>query len=215
MAKIKDDVKTDGQEAQEICAKIRQESESQVADILARAKKEAEKILANAKAEAEDKKNQMLKDLEKELARTKDRIMSGLNLEKKKAVMDEKSKFAQLVLAALTKRAEEFRNSKEYPAFLKNAILEGAVIVDNPQLDIFYSESDEPIIDDTFIKETTAFAANKLKKVFVFKFQKGDFKDVGVIVRSQDGRLAYDNRFLSRLKRVQEEVYMKLLKESF
>jgi vacuolar-type H+-ATPase subunit E/Vma4 len=54
-----------------------------------------------------------------------------------------------------------------------------------------------------------------LKTECSLKFNKADFSDLGVIVNSIDGRIMYDNRFLARLERVKEEVYMELLKESF
>jgi V/A-type H+-transporting ATPase subunit E len=213
--KTKDSLKVNEQDAQEICAKIREEAQRQVADILARADKEAQRILAQARQEAENKKAQMLKDLDQQLTQTKEKILSTLNLEKKKIILEEKNKFAQQVLESLIKESEGFRNSKDYPDFLKKAIMEGAGVIDAKDLDVFYSSLDVKTVSDSFIKEITALASDKFKDNLVFRFHKSDFKDIGVIVQSGDGHLSYDNRFLSRLKRVQDDIYMKLLKEAF
>jgi vacuolar-type H+-ATPase subunit E/Vma4 len=215
MVKIKDYLRVNGQEAQQICAKIREEAESQITDILGRARKEAEKILAQAAQTAADKKTQMLKELDTQLNQARERILSALNLGKKKIFLGEKNKFAQEVLEGVIKESERFRNSEGYRAFLKKAIIEGASVIDTQDLDVFYSGFDAGVVDESFIKDTTTLAADKFRKSLVFKFHKSDFKDIGVIVQSQDGHLSYDNRFLARLKRAQENVYMKLLKEAF
>ncbi|MDD5155184.1 MAG: V-type ATP synthase subunit E family protein, partial [Candidatus Omnitrophica bacterium] len=168
-----------------------------------------------AAQEAENKKEQMLKDFQKQLAHDKEMILSSLNLEKKKAFLEEKSKFVQQVMESLIKESQAFRKSKDYPGFLKKAIIEGVSVIDSQDMDIFYSSLDAAVVNEAFIKETTALASDRFKKNFVFKFHKSDFKDIGVIVGSCDGHLIYDNCFLSRLKRIQDDIYMNLLKEAF
>ncbi len=215
MVKTKSPLQDNAQEARQICAKIREESERQIADILSRARKEAQGILANARQEAENKKAQMLKDLSRQVYLAKERIASTLNLGKKKIALEERDKFAQQVLDAAIKESLQFRKSKDYPDFLKKAIIEGAAVIDAKDLDIFYSSLDKGVVRESFIKETTTYAADKLKKNFVFKFHESDFQDIGIIIQSQDGHLMYDNRFLSRLKRSHDTIYMNLLKEAF
>lgn len=213
--KNKEYPQTNTEEAQEICAKIKEEAARQVGDISGRAQQEVERILVSARQEAQDKKELMLKDLERQLTREREKILSSLNLEKKRIFLEEKNNFVLQVLQSVAKQAEDFRRSKDYPAFLKKAIIEGAAVIDTQTIDIFYSPLDQKIIDHDFIKEAGASATRKFNKNFVFKFQPADFSDIGVMLRSTDGRLNYDNRFQSRFKRLYDEVYRKLLQESF
>jgi len=203
------------QEAEQICFKIQQEAAHQVQDLFERANKEAQKILGLAKAEAENKKQALLKELDRKLSREEEKMLSSLSLEKKKIALEEKSKFAQQVLDSVFRQAEELRRSRDYATFLKKAILEGVGVIDTDTIEVFCSSFDEKITNPDFIKEVTASAASKFKKEFVFKFHFADFKDIGVIVQSPDGHLSYNNRFQSRLKRMYDQVYAKLLKESF
>ena len=215
MIKTKNYPQANIQEAEQICSKIQQEAAYQVQELFERANKEAERILGLAKAEAENKKQVLLKDLDKKLSREEEKMLSSLSLEKKKIALEEKSKFAQQVLDLIFRQAEELRRSRDYLTFLKKAILQGAAVIDTETIEVFCSSLDEKITNSDFIKEVTAFAANKFKKNFVFKCHYADFKDIGVIVQSPDGHLSYDNRFQSRLKRMYDQVYAKLLKESF
>ena len=110
--------------------------------------------------------------------------------------------------------ARNFRSQKDYYDFLIKACGEGAKVVGSENIDVIYSYCDE-----------AAFASREFQdKVKVFcaalgcdcriDFIKGEFKDIGVIVQSQDTRLIYDNRFESRLKRDYDGIYLKLLQEA-
>jgi vacuolar-type H+-ATPase subunit E/Vma4 len=203
------------EDAQAICSKIKEEAAYQISDILARAKKEADTVLNLTLAEVASRRDRVVKDADRHIARARDRILSTIALEKKKIVLDEKNKFAQEVLAQVKVVADEFRSSKEYASFLKRAILQGARVIDSERIGILYSPLDNKIITDDFMREAGAFVINKLKKNFVFTFSASDFSDIGVVMQSHDGRCSYDNRFSSRLKRIQDEVYTRLLKEAF
>ncbi len=201
--------------SEELCAKIRQEAEYQCKTIVELARKETNKILAEAQKEAEAQAQLLRKDAQHQLEKTRERIFSTLNLEKKKVLLGEKGNFSTRILGAVKKRAEEFRNAREYPAFLKKAILEGARVVDAPQMDVVYSFLDEGIINDDFIKDMRGAVRSAYSKECALDFKKGDFRDIGVMLQSRDGHLAYDNTFGSRLQRNYDDVYMWLLKESF
>lgn len=205
--------KINRENAEEIRKKINQEADYESNEILLRAKKEAERIFAQAKKEIENKKQNVLKDLDKEIVALKERMLSAINLEKKKIVLGEKDRFVEEVIESVKKEAEGFRNSGGYKVFLEKAILEAVNVIDNQNLDIFYSFLDQNIVNDSFMKEIENLCRDRFGENFSLKYQKGDFKDIGIIAVSQDGRLMYDNRFLSRLKRAYEEIYIKSLRE--
>ncbi len=201
--------------ADEICRKIREGSEYEVKDILERARREAEKILGEAKKEADKRQEVVLRDLEKERERTKERILSSLNLEKKRVVLQEKNRFAENVLQAVADEAANARNSGDYATFLKKAILEGAGVIDGDEIDVLFSFLDEKAMRDNFRKEAESLCRAKYDRSLSLTFHTKDFKDIGVIVQSRDGGMAYDNTFRSRLRRFYEDVHRELIKEAF
>lgn len=198
-----------------ICAKINQEADEEVKTILEKARRETEKILAQARKVAEDKRQLILKDLGIEIQKSREKILSSLNLEKKRLVLGEKDKFVQSVLAEVKKEAEGFHKDSGYPQFLEKAIIEGINVIGENNIAIYYSYLDEHLFNDFFINKIRNVCSAGMNKDCSIKLNKADFKDLGVIVNSLDGRMRYDNRFLPRLERVREEIYMELLKESF
>jgi len=201
--------------ADAICEKIRQDAEYETQNLLSDSRKKAEKILAVAKAEAEKKRLELEQETDKEVQRIKDRIFSTLNLEKKRLTLGEKDRFVEAIFEQVRKNAEEFRNSPEYKTFLEKAAIEGIRVIGQPDIEVFCSFLDEHILNDGFIKKIEGFCWDVLKQKCIVKSRKSDFKDLGIIINSQDGRMMFDNRFLSRLKRSHEDIYMELLKESF
>lgn len=200
--------------ADAICQKILEESGSQSSDILQRTQEEASRILNESKAESEKKKEEILKQLDSDLVKIKERVFSILNIEKKKILLKGKTEFIEEVLKAVKDKAEEFRSGKEYKNFLKNAVLEGAGIVDREEIDVFYSQKDEKIFSSDFTAETQKACIDKYNKNFFLQFKKINSSDIGVVVQSGDGNVIFNNTFLGRFKRKYDEIYMELLKEA-
>ena len=194
------------EDAGEICRKIVEDATAQADSILASAEKERSKILEEASHEAENKKREALKNNDIEIEKTKQKIFSTLNLEKKKLFLEEKSRFIETALEKVREIAAEFRKDPGYKAFLEKAISEGVEVIGEGEVSVLYSALDEKIIKEDFIKNVKGVA---------LEFKKCDFKDIGVIVQSKDSRLIYDNTFSARFKRLYDDIYMDLLKGAF
>lgn len=201
--------------ADEIIKKIGEESNLYAADVLEIAKKEAEEIFSKAKDEAEKKKEEILKKTQKDIEKIKDEVSSKLNSEKKKIVLEEKNKFVTSVLGRVKNAAEGYRGMAQYRDFLKKSVLEGIAVIDAGEMVISFSELDREIFKGTLTEELKGLCLAKKGKDVSLLFDQGDFKDIGVIVKSKDGGLIYDNRFSARFKRTYDAVYIKLLKETF
>jgi vacuolar-type H+-ATPase subunit E/Vma4 len=207
--------KINEENAQVICAKISLDADEEIKSILDGARKESEKILGQAKSAAESNKQAVLKNLEREIQKSREKILSSLNLEKKRLVLGEKDKFVRSVLEEVKNKSEGFRAESAYPEFLERSIVEGIKVIEECDIEVFYSYQDEHLFNESFVKKIKAASFAVMKKDCDIKFKKADFKDLGVIVNSTGGRMMYDNRFLTRLERSREEIYMELLKESF
>jgi len=199
--------------AEEIRKKIHEETDYETKEILARAKTLASNILNDAKKQAEKNKQNALAELEKKINIIKERIFSALNLEKKRVIMGEKSKFIEEVFIELSNQASGFRSQQDYAQFLKKIILEAAGVIDAASLEVLYSPLDEKIINDSFARDAKDLCRSKLNQEIALKFTRGDFKDIGFIVQSMDGRLIYDARFTSQLNLVRDDIYMDLLRK--
>jgi vacuolar-type H+-ATPase subunit E/Vma4 len=204
----------DHENADAICARIRQDTDAEVKQLSDRAQAQAQGILAQAKADAEAQKAALLRDLEKELEKSKERILSTLNLEKKRLVLEGKQSFVDKVLAEVKQKAARFRNDPAYSRFLAGAVVEGAQVLGTAPVIVYYSAADERIFDDAFIKKVSEQCQHALMKPCPFTLNKSEFQDLGVIVHSPDGRMMYDNRFTARLERMYDEIYMILMKEA-
>lgn len=191
------------EDAEEICKRIIEDAASQADSMLANAEREKSEILKEANKEAENKRQEILRKNEIEIGKMKQKVFSTLNLEKKKLFLEEKSRFIETILEEVRGMAMEFRKDPGYKKFLEKAILEGIEVIGEREVDVLYSGLDEKIIKDDFIKNIKGAA---------LEFKKSDFKDTGVIVRSRDSRLIYDNTFSARFKRLYDEIYMDLLK---
>jgi len=186
------------EDAEEICKRIIEDATSQADSLLESAKKERSKILGEANEEAESRKKEILKKGEIDTEKMKQKIFSTLNLEKKKLFLEEKSRFIESILEKVKVMAAEFRKDPGYKQFLEKAILEGIKVVAEKEVEVLYSTLDEKIIKDINIANV--------------RFKKSDFKDIGIIVQSNDSRLIFDNTFSARFKRMYEDIYMDLLK---
>jgi len=206
--------KLNQENAVEICARIRHDAQTEVAIALERAQKEADKIMAGARVQAEQKRQTELKGLDADILKTKEKILSSLNLERKRLILAQKDKFVQSVFEAVKAEAALFRANADYAAFLEKAILEGVRVIGDSHIEVYYSAIDEQLVHEGFIKKIETGCSLAMKKQCALKFHKADFSDPGVIVYSADGRMMFDNRFSARLQRFQEELSMELLKES-
>jgi vacuolar-type H+-ATPase subunit E/Vma4 len=207
--------KINQENAEVICAKISQDADEEVKAILEQGRRESEKIVNQARKVVEDRNQAIFKELEREIRKSREKILSSLNLEKKRLILGEKDKFIQSVLASVIKNSQDFRKENNYPEFLENAVIEGVEVIEDGNIAVYYSYLDERIFNSDFIHRIEKACSQALKTSCSLKFNKADFSDLGVIVNSVDGRIMYDNRFLARLERVKEKIYMELLKDSF
>jgi len=204
------------QNAELIIKRIRDESSGEAQSVIAAAKDEADKLLRQASDEAEGKRAQILSEARSEIEKARERVFSTLALDKKRLLLEEKDRFIRQVLAAVSEQARRFRGSPGYDQFLYKAVAEGAKVIGETRLEIRYASSDEKMFaSGDFIAGLGAFCRKATGKDLTFIYTKSDFDEPGVVVLSPDGRIQFDNRFSSRLSRLEEAIYARLLKESF
>jgi vacuolar-type H+-ATPase subunit E/Vma4 len=207
--KLKEEKLRQEKDAETIIRQIKKESEREVERITADARTTAEQLLLDAGEEAQRRRAEVLSGLKQETEKMRERIFSGLALEKKRLLLEEKERFINQVLDAVRLLAREFRENRQgYEDFLRKAIAEGVGVVGGKEFAVFFARPDAAIFDSPeFLKS--------LDKKISFAFTRGDFDEIGVIVSSPGDAIRFDNRFSSRLSRLQTDIYAQLLKESF
>jgi vacuolar-type H+-ATPase subunit E/Vma4 len=199
--------------ADAICAKIRQDADDEIKSIMSCVQKDVQHILDTARQEIDRKREVTLAGLEKDLAKARERVVSLTNLEKKRIALEGKSRFVDEILNGVMRKAQDFRRASGYADFLIQAIVGGMEILGQTSVEVYYAAADEALFTDGFARKAESAGQEKLKKTCAIVFRKSDFKDLGVVVNSKDGRVSFDNRFSARLGRIKDQVYMELLKE--
>jgi vacuolar-type H+-ATPase subunit E/Vma4 len=200
--------------AQKIIEKIRREADLLSDNILFSAKKEAQDLLDKSKQMFEAEKEKIEQDLQREIAALKEKNSSSLSIEKRKIILNQKNRFVEDVLSLVRLEAEKFRSNKDYYDFLVKACGEGARVIGSKDIEVIYSYCDEAAFTSREFQDKIRLFCSAIGCDCRIEFIKGDFKDIGVIIQSQDTRLIYDNRFESRLKRGYDEIFMELLQEA-
>ena len=200
--------------AEALCAKIDQDAQAEMKKLSDRAQSEAQVILSQAKAEAQSSAAAAVRELDKEIEKDKDRILSTLNLEKKRLILDGKQSFVEKVLAEVKQKTARFRGDRAYGEFLARGVIEGLKVLDVSNAVVYYASADEHLFTNDFVKKLTDRCSAAMNRPCALTLNKSEFKDLGVIVNSVDGRMMYDNRFSARLDRMYDDIYMELLKEA-
>lgn len=204
--------KLNNDNAETICERIRHEAEEEIKKIHAAASREKEKILAEAQKKAQEERQRLISESEKEVLKEREKIFSALALEKKRLILQNKDRFVKAVFEHIHKEATEFRQHNDYPEFLKKAVAEGIEIIGLLDVEVCYSCQDAGLLNDGFKKKVEAYCSEVGKGTVSIRWKQGDFRDIGVIVYSRDGRLMYDNRFSARLERAKQKIEQELLR---
>lgn len=216
MKNNKDEGRGHEKHAQAILQKIQEESAREAREVIGRAQAESDRIISDAEGESARLRIELFTSLKHELDKARERVFSGVNLEKKRLVLEEKDRFIRQVLDAVRAMGEGFRQKPGYDDFLRRAVAEGSRVIGGTEMEIVYAAPDEKLFrSGGFILPLESLCQSLLKSTVTFRYTKGDFTEIGVIVCSADGRIQYDNRFSSRLARMERDIYVRLLRESF
>ncbi|MCL5674766.1 MAG: V-type proton ATPase subunit E [Candidatus Omnitrophica bacterium] len=198
---------------EKILGGIIKQAEIKEKEILQKAKEAAESIISQAQKHAEKFERDENKKCEDDINRLKERISSTETMEAKKAVLIQRGIFMQKVFDKIKESVSVFRNSGEYKDFLKKFIKEGIDVIDKEKIEVLYSHADEKIFQPSFILEIEEYCNKETGKRSVIDFKKENFSDIGVIIRSSDKKIIYDNRFFTKFNRMKESLQREIIKE--
>lgn len=195
---------------QNILKNLNAEIEQQINSIINEAKEYAENKLKQAEREAIIRKRRTLKEAEKKKEEIKRKIFSNLVLEINRINLRKQQQIINQILEKLQQKIEKFRNTPEYKDFIKKLVNEAVSQLDDKEINIVFDEKDKNVLDKNFIKTLiTSLTKDGYKlseKNIEFKPELGG----GVIIKSVNKPLIYNNTLKSRFNRMKEMLILKI-----
>ncbi len=189
--------------------------------LIERARKEAEKIIEEAKKRAKEIVEQARREYERRVARKREEVI--------KRIIEEESRRYTAKIVELNKELVRLKNEvlnnlrneiinylksldpktreESLRKLLKEAINSG--VFSEHKVVVRVVRNDKEIIEKIIKKD------KELKKVIVRVEELGDEYIGGVLIESEDGSIALDNTYKSRIERLTPEIVRKLNEEIF
>jgi len=196
----------DGGSAKSLIEEIRRQAEDEVGAILGAARNERKAILKKARKSADEAESERLDRAEREAALIRRKIESGVELEKQRNWLAAREKVIQECMERLKEKFATFRKSPAYRETLMAWIKEGAEAVGEANMVIVAGPVEKKLLDRNVLKTIAAKMETAEAPVLSLLTAEDDTAGGGVMIRSDDGRITFDNRFAARLKRYESEI---------
>ncbi|MBN1781554.1 hypothetical protein JW948_10540 [bacterium] len=194
---------------------IRQQSLNEAEGILESARKEETRILAEAEKESGMIRDKALKNAGNDADSLKRKILSSVHLEVKKEQMKHRENVLKRMMTEIHKKLDEFRNHRDYPAFLRDSLIEAVLALNSDSVKVVAGVPEKKLLDKNLLEETM----QKLKSAHGLNVEmilaSETLNEGGVLVISGDGRTRYDNSFSAQLSRNEDETRLTIYKEVF
>jgi V/A-type H+-transporting ATPase subunit E len=188
--------------------KARQET----AQILERAHRVAERDLEKARDQAERIKNARTEQTKTRLALEKKQTRSRIRLEARKKRMTWMEERIEAVFREALLRLAALPRDEAYQKILKGSILEGIAVLNKEHVRIVLNEKDRSLFDQKFFQTLSEDSDLPVALILSEEIHRASG---GAIVRSEDGRVAFDNTFEARLARMKDGLRGEVAEELF
>ena len=185
--------------------------------IVNEAQKSAELMIENrkqsARHSAEKEAYPLLKRAENEVNIIRGKITTDIKRRAGWVVLFEKDRLILSVLNEVKNRLVNLQKSEEYLPVLEQLIVDAGTVLDGGTLEVMLNENDLSL----------PLKLNKLEKKIAdgtgaktrLKISKQQIKAVGVIVKTNDGKIFVDNTFEAILSRRERELRLKIARILF
>ncbi len=196
----------------EIIARIQKDAEQKAEKIISNAQKSAELTIEDmrqkAHQNAQKKTSVLLKKAENDAEIIRGKVSTEIKRKAGWIVLSEKNRLISSVLDEVKKRLEKKQDSENYAKILENLIIDAGVVLGGGILEVILNQNDpKTIIDFDKLEKRISKLTGVQSKVKVSKKQT---KNVGVIVKTIDGKVIVDNTFKSIINRRENELRLKI-----
>lgn len=188
-----------------LCREIQEQAGREAETIVRKAREEAEALLEQARARAVARGDEILTRAREQAEAVRRRILSGVKLEVRKRLLEEREALARRFLEDVRRKWRELRRTPEYDAILEEWIREGVRILDAGEVTI---QGGEEEIRRLSVSRASKLSAELSKsrgvKVNLTPDSNPLAGEGGVVLVS--GRVRVDIRFESRLAGYEPEL---------
>jgi V/A-type H+-transporting ATPase subunit E len=200
-----------------IIDRILNDAREEAKAIIKEAKRSAEMLLEKqrqlASHSAEKEVYSLLKRAENEAAVIRGKVTTDIQRRAGWVVLSEKERLVTSVLNEVKNRLVNLQKSEEYLPVLEKLIVDAGTVLDDGTLEVMLNENDSSL----------PLKLNKLEKKIAdgtgvktqLKISKQQIKAVGVIVKTNDGKIFVDNTFEAKLSRRERELRLKIARILF
>jgi len=180
------------EEAKVIVSKAEKESKERISD----AERQVKSIIANAKKKGEE---------QSEIVKRK--MLSGIGMEVRRRSMAVKDKVLNDIVNRVKERFNQMLHRPEYKDIIIKWIVEAEIGLGKDKAFVNASKKEMDLIDEDILNK----AEKKVKEVTgrsveIKKFQGPPLKFQGIVVISEDRRMAFNNQISTRILRKQTEI---------
>jgi vacuolar-type H+-ATPase subunit E/Vma4 len=186
---------------------IQQDMSKEAETMLSDSKKEAERRKLYARKQAESILNDAREKAESQAEKIRIHTLAGVNLEAKRRSLRVLDALYDEVVEKARVRMKAAIEEKGYERILLDLIVEAAIGLDAPAALVNASQREREIISRKLLDQ-----AQKVVKTFTGKNVRLMLSDdtpllgQGIILKSEDGRIAYNNQIETRMKRMASEI---------
>jgi vacuolar-type H+-ATPase subunit E/Vma4 len=198
------------------CEQIRKDVQEEIERILGKARLSASRRHEEAKEEAERVSQQTRKDAQAEAKTMEARVMSGVSLEVKKAILRAQGEIIDEVLGRVRARLKKLRRTKEYAEFLKELTAQGILALGEEECVLAPAVEDRELYTPELIDRVKQLVVSSSgKNVNLTVSADLSPEGSGVRVYSGAGTVLFDNTLEARMERLADELKTIVAREVF
>jgi|GEM_PF-3154959 len=193
--------------------------------IIDEAKKEAETVISKANnsaaqrirlatQEAESSAKKIIAKAEQECALIEKKVMSSIQIEKRKLVLRQQEDLIRDILAQTQIKLKEFTMTPEYKKYMKRNLINSAIPLNQPKINVVAGKNDPEKLVMEVLRESEKEILSKKGKKISFHLETEKHKGCGLIIRTCDGSIQINNtleeKLVSQLDRVRAYINERL-----
>ena len=191
---------------------IESQSTREAEEILGQAEREANRILDNARRDAEKIRAEMLRKAEVQAEGIRRKILSSVHLEVKNQALRTREDLLTKIFQEVMKKLDAFRRTKGYDEYLKKLVIEGALALDTDKIRILSGDVEKKRLNDTIVEQIKREVKKQTGRVVSLSVADQVLPESGVVMVSADERMLFDNRFSTRMRRLQNVLRLEAIK---
>jgi V/A-type H+-transporting ATPase subunit E len=191
---------------------IESQSTKEAEEILEQAEREAHRITDNARREAEKIRTEMLRKAEVQAESIRRKILSSVHLEVKNQALRTREELLTKIFQDVMKKLDTFRRTEGYDEYLKKFIVEGILAFDTDKIRVLPGDVEKKRLNDAMVAQIKKDVKKQTGRTISLSIADQVLPEGGVVMVSADERMLFDNRFSTRIRRLENTLRLEAIK---